>query len=180
MVVHLTLIYSVAKQWEEESYSLGGAVEPVHGVHELVVQHVGVLVGREAVRHQALRELLVVSRHLVAVLCKDFHAESLLRLTLVRLAVLQLCNRILLLLRVTCKNWKAYSLSSGGQLYTCQEGAVVPGYGPVATTHTIEQRRSTCFREQRSLAQLTEFINGFGILAGSARFGTTAVSDALQ
>lgn len=69
---------------------LGGLIEAVHGVHELVVQHVGVLVGAQLVGHQALLVALVVLGDAVLVLRVDLHAELVLDLTVVLLTVLQL------------------------------------------------------------------------------------------
>lgn len=71
-------------------YSLSSLVEAVHGVYELVVQHVGVLVGLELVGDQPLLEALVVLGDAVLVLRVDLHAELVLHLAVVLLAVLQL------------------------------------------------------------------------------------------
>lgn len=67
-----------------------GPVEPVHNVHELVVQQVAVLVLFETERDLALLEPLIVLGDLVLVLGVDLHAELVLQLALVGLVMLHL------------------------------------------------------------------------------------------
>lgn len=67
-----------------------GPVEPVHDVHELVVQQVAILVLLETKRGQALLVALIVLGDLVLVFRVDLHAELVLQLTLVSLVVLHL------------------------------------------------------------------------------------------